>query len=313
MAHWLTRATKTSGAGLENADFWYSNAERLMAPLLFAAARSDRRIADVLRWLEEGKDALGEINEVLAKAEEPAAQRALTASWRREERQRSAIHTTAETVLAAYNDPFVAKETSRASFAPSEFLDGRKDTLYLVAPETEQERLRPLFSALVLQLLDAAYAKASISGRPLSPPLLVLLDEAANVAPIPNLAGLASSGAGQGIVLLTVFQDFAQVRDQYGELANSIINNHPGRMFTPGIGDPETMSYIASVTGHAEFADESRTAGEAGQRSTTEGTAYHALASPSEVREGEEASALFLYRQFPPVRVALRLPKIEDA
>jgi len=312
VANWLTRATKTSGAGLENAEFWYGNAERLLAPLLFAAANSDRRIADVLRWLEEGKEALGEVNEVLAQAEEPAAQRALGASWRREERQRSAVHTTAETVLAAYNDPFVAKETSRATYAPSESLDGRSDTLYLCAPETEQERLRPLFSAVVLQLLDAAYSKASSTG-PLSPPLLVLLDEAANVAPIPNLAGLASSGAGQGIQLLSVFQDFAQVRDQYGDVANSIVNNHTARLFTPGIGDPETMNYVASLTGHAEFTEHSRTAGEAGQRSTTEGTAYHALASPSEVREGAEASALLAYRQIPLIRIGLRLPKIEDA
>ncbi len=42
-----------------------------------------------------------------------------------------------------------------------------------------------------------------------------MLDEAANVAPIPDLDALASTGAGQGIQLVTVFQDIAQVNARY--------------------------------------------------------------------------------------------------
>jgi type IV secretion system protein VirD4 len=47
---------------------------------------------------------------------------------------------------------------------------------------------------------------APSTGRAIDPPLLLCLDEAANVAPLPNLDELASTGPGQGVQLLSVFQ-----------------------------------------------------------------------------------------------------------
>jgi hypothetical protein len=39
VAHWLGGAARTgSAAGLQDADFWFAAAEKLLAPLLFAAA-----------------------------------------------------------------------------------------------------------------------------------------------------------------------------------------------------------------------------------------------------------------------------------
>jgi type IV secretion system protein VirD4 len=305
VAHWLTRATQTGSDGIDNADFWYRTAERLIAPLLLAAATTKRPICDVLRWVEEGSGAVDEVNEALAAAGEVAAQRAWAASWDREERARSSVRTTAETILAAYADPFVAKETRRAAFGPGDLLGGDSNTVFLCAPETEQERLRPLFSTLIQQVIDAAYTAAARGGT-LDPPLLLLLDEAANIAPIPALAGLASTGGGQGIQLLTVFQDLAQIRKQYGDAASSIVNNHGARILTPGSGDGETLRYVVDVTGMGEFGQQSTTAGEAGRRSLTEGTTHQPIAPPSEVREGEQGSALMVYRGLPLARLDLR-------
>ena len=42
--------------------------------------------------------------------------------------------------------------------------------------------------------------------------LLMVLYEAANIAPVPELDVLASSGADQGLQLVTLVQDVAQVR-----------------------------------------------------------------------------------------------------
>ena len=54
------------------------------------------------------------------------------------------------------------------------------------------------------------------TGTPLDPPLLLVLDECANIAPLRDLATLASTGAGQGIQLISVFQDMAQIYAVYG-------------------------------------------------------------------------------------------------
>jgi type IV secretory pathway TraG/TraD family ATPase VirD4 len=51
---------------------------------------------------------------------------------------------------------------------------------------------------------------------------LIVLDEAANIAPVPDLDVIASTGAGQGIQLVTVFQDLVQGTAVYGGRAKTI-------------------------------------------------------------------------------------------
>ncbi|HYN36573.1 MAG TPA: type IV secretory system conjugative DNA transfer family protein, partial [Actinomycetota bacterium] len=104
-ASWLAGATTGRSAGLADAEFWYASAAKLLAPLLYAAARSGRTITDVVRWvnLQEEKQVL----EALTGAETAAIESA-RASFAREGRQKSSVYTTAETILAAYEDPVVA-------------------------------------------------------------------------------------------------------------------------------------------------------------------------------------------------------------
>ena len=155
----------------------------------------------------------------------------------RDERQRSSIYTTAETILEAYADPRVLERVERlATSIRSRFLDGGSHTLYLSSTVREQRRLRPLFVALIQSVVQAAYERAAATGRPLDPPLLVVLDEAANIAPLPDLDVLASTGAGQGVQLLTVLQDLAQAHDRWGrDRADTIVNNHRAKVI--GAGD----------------------------------------------------------------------------
>ena len=62
------------------------------------------------------------------------------------------------------------------------------------------------------------------------------LDEAANFARIPRLAGYGSSGPGQGIQLLLCYHDLAQLEAAYGlEEARTIWNNCRARLLLPRI------------------------------------------------------------------------------
>ena len=83
------------------------------------------------------------------------------------------------------------------------------------------------------------------TGRPIDPPLLLALDEAANIAPLPNLDEIASTGPGQGVQLLTILQNLSQAADRWGhDRAQTIIANHRARLFCSGIGDRATLDYL---------------------------------------------------------------------
>jgi type IV secretion system protein VirD4 len=311
VAHRFATSARSASGGLEDGDFWFAAAEKLLAPMLYAAATSGGGMANVMRWLDQVEMAETTVSERLSATGCEEAISAWEANWNREERQRSSIYTTAETIVAAYADPRVLDACSAAEYTPAELLDGNANTLYLCAPAHEQERLRTLFAVMVSELVAVIYEASAQTGKPIDPPLLIVLDEAANIAPIPDLDGLASTGAGQGIQLVTVFQDLAQVDAKYGKLADSVINNHRAKVFPSGIADPRTLRYISQVVGDGEFRQRSETAGEEGKASATESSQYRDLAPANVVRGAKPGSALLVYGHLPPARLTLR-PWFED-
>ena len=313
VAHWLASAAKSSTAGLQDADFWFANAEKLIAPLLFAANREAATMERVVGWLDEGPEACeAKVSRILDESGENRAARAFMATQNREERQRSSVYTTAETILAAFSDPRVAAETTGSDYTPEKLLAGA-NTLYLVAPRSEQDRLRTVFSALIQELLALVEERSTARGGPIEPYLLLLLDECANIAPFPNLAQTASTGSGQGVQLLSVFQDLAQVKARFGHSAPTIVNNHRATLLGRGVSDLETLDYFSRLIGPGEFEQRSVSTqrGERGHRSQTEGDTYRDLAPVHMLRQSQEAAALLVYGNLPPATIALR-PWYED-
>jgi type IV secretion system protein VirD4 len=225
----------------------------------------------------------------------------------RDERQRSSIYTTAETILEAYADPGVLAHSARSDIDAGDLLSGGKDALYLCAPVREQRRLRPVFVALLEEILDRAYELSSRLGKPLDPPLLVVLDEVANIAPLPDLDTLVSTAAGHGIQFVTVLQDLAQAYDRWGqERANTLINNHRARLFGAGLSDTRTLECVGRLLGDAEYPHRSTTSGGGAGTSVTASTVHRPLAPPQSLREAQPGTALLVYGTLPPVRIALR-------
>ena len=176
-------------------------------------------MADVLRWVDTQEAT--EVSLILERADVGEALDAARASWCRDERTRSSVYTTAETILA----PFADAGTSGALFEPVDLFGGIH-TLYLCAPAHDQRRLRGYFTALTQRVLPMPSHSATRAGEPLDPPLLVVLDEAAHIAPLAELDGLAATCASHGVQLVTVWQDLAQVRARYGARAPTVLNNH---------------------------------------------------------------------------------------
>ena len=122
--------------------------------------------------------------------------------------------------------------------------------LYLIAPQSEQARLSGVFTSLVMTLMtDAAdIAQSSPDGR-LPRPLLMMLDECANTAPIRELPQYLSTVRSMGITVVAIFQDLAQCEARYGELASSIVNNARGVLFLSGSKDRKTLELLRDLTG----------------------------------------------------------------
>ncbi len=301
MASDLADSAKADGIGADG-EFWYATAAKLLAPLLFAAAASHRSMADVVRWVDTQE--VGEVADILDGCGVTEAQVSARASWCRDERTRSSIYTTAETIL----EPFVVSarpQHSGGRFEPPELFGGRH-TLYLCAPAYDQRRLRGFFTALTQQVLNCAFARSIRAGSPLHPPLLVVLDEAAHIAPLGELDGLAATCASHGIQLVTVWQDLAQVRARYGARAPTVLNNHRAKLFLPGIADPDTLDYASRLIGDEETAVPQITRDHKGGRSTTTMRSPRRLLAPEDLRCLRRGEAVLVYGALPPARVKLR-------
>ncbi len=299
----LTELARSGGTSADG-EFWYSTAAKLLAPLLFAAATGGASMRDVARWVDTQ-----EVDEVLDRLEAAGVDDALwaaTAAFGREDRQRSSVYTTAETVL----DPLVAAASGVGpDIDPHRLLDG-DHTLYVCAPAHDQRSHRGVFVALVKQVLDAAFSRAARTG-PLDPPLLVVLDEAANIAPVAELDALASTCAGHGIQLVTVWQDLAQMHARYGARAPTVLNNHRARLFLSGIAEPSTLEHASALVGEREVPLGSLTVDGRGTRSSTTSTQRRRLLPPESLRQLGKGSGVLLYGELAPARVRL-VPWWED-
>jgi hypothetical protein len=77
--------------------------------------------------------------------------------------------------------------------------------------------------------------------------LLLVLDEAATVAPLDELDQLAATVSGLDVTLVTVVQDFAQLVARWGARAPTIVNNHTPRVVMGGLSDPTVGKYLPEM------------------------------------------------------------------
>jgi type IV secretion system protein VirD4 len=308
MASWLVEAAPAR-SGMTDGAFWFAAAAKLLAPLLLAASRSTgpapAGMAVVVRWNDTGD--YDEALDLLGAAGEVEAAVALEACAGRDDRLRSSVATTLETVLGPFADPVVAAATAHTDVDVPGLVAGR-GTLYLCGPSHEQFRVQGLFAGLVSTVVAAAVDHVHRSGRPLDPPLLLVLDEAANIAPLRDLDTLASTAAGLGIQLVTVCQDLAQLATRYGQdRGRTIANNHRAKLVLSGVSDLSTLDLVSGLAGEAAVREASESADlRDGRRTRTTTVTYRRLAPTDALRRIAPGRGVLVYGHLPAVRLALR-------
>jgi type IV secretion system protein VirD4 len=289
--------------------FWRPAGARYLAPLLLAAAHGDLTMREVLSWIAAESEE--EPAELLRASVGPGARMALEALrsvWGADARFRSSLTQTVATALDAWQEPQIAAATIGDSDIGARWLLGGANTLYLISPAEDQRRLSGLFCALLAEVIVGAFQRSSELGAPIEPALLLCLDEVANIAPLPNLDEIASTGPGQGVQLLTVLQNQSQAAGRWGsDRAQTIISNHRARLYCSGIGDQATLEHLRSTLGEQEVARVSRhRSGALSLGSKTTASELRPLAPAHRVRQARAQSALLVYGRLAPTWLTLR-------
>ena len=217
----------------------------LLASLLLAAAISGRAMSDVLRWAQRQDRA--EVTAAINVAGEPAAGDAFQSISALAEQRRGQVYASVLGVIAAYTDPTVKEASVATRFTAERLLDGMANTAYVNLPAHEQRRLGPLTVALVQDVVELAFERSRNRGAPLDPALLVVLDDAASSAALPQLDMYAANAGGHGVQLITAFRHLGQMKARYDDRAEAVFANHRAKVILSGVTDTETLALLSHL------------------------------------------------------------------
>jgi type IV secretion system protein VirD4 len=311
-------------------DFWLAQAEILLSGLLFVAYHAKRDMDAVCEWVltqdrpgdlgpgevRQALDKLNVSNNAMVALGSVEVSKSLMSVWEMEERTRSSIYATAQTVIWPWTDPGVAasarspkdKKGRRKPFVGVDlaWLLSGQNTMYLCSPIEDQRRLAPAFGGLLNDLINQAYRHVAATGQPIDPPLLVVIDEAGNT-PLRSLPEYASTLAGIGVLLVTIWQSLAQLEVAYGKASDTILTNHLTKVFYAGLSDPASLRYVDAVLGEAEVDTRSHSAAERARGGSDQFSTVRVPLAPAHVlRQMRRGDALLVHGTLPPAHVRTR-------
>lgn len=299
----------SNSKGLSDAQFWKNSGAAALSAYLHAAAlvmttpdeasamesgadleyvHAPVTMQTVVDWLTSVDLEPYEILRVHPGADRNAARALLDLFKAPTNTRGSIIKTLNESLRFMADEAIVEALTPHPTMAPFEiekFLRS-KDSLYLMSPPADtQSPVAPLLSAFATELYYAAML--AHSKRKLDPHLTMLLDEAANICPVP-LPEWLSYSAGSGVQIHTLGQSWPQIQARWGaEGAAQIWNNSKFKMLWPTSDDPVTYQQLIHLGGTVTITRDVIT--ENGKRTKKRVRAYevNALTNPgTQVPEG---------------------------
>lgn len=279
-------ATARPAAGVNEATHWSERAEVLLSALLHAAALSGSELDTVLRWVNRRE--CGDALRALDSSGAEMAHDMLSGILATERREQSGIFSTASGALSAYRPSSALQGARSPNFDPSRFVESG-DTVYVCAPSASQAALAPI----VVGLVDAVRMEALERDR-VDPPLLLALDEVANIAPLPSLPGVVSEGGSHGVVTLACLQDLSQARARWGPAADGFVTLFSSTLLMPGIADVGTLELASALAGRTPASGRSTTRRRWPAGSVTTTRPEHPRLAVDEVARGRPGHGLLL-------------------
>jgi type IV secretory pathway TraG/TraD family ATPase VirD4 len=307
----LAAGTGLSSGGVDSGGFWEGKTRTALQALLHAAAIDHRSPAELFRWTLDpvaAADAVAILN-----AEPSAATgwaESLQAMIDSDPRTRDSIWQGVSLALGSLADPRVLDAVSPGpgeSFDPETFIRER-GTLFLLATGSGAGASAALVAALVEDLIETARRIAARSpGARLDLPLLLALDEIANLSPLPSLPTLMAEGGGSGITTMPVLQSLSQARDRWNEhQASAMWDAAIVKVILGGASGSRDLQDVSSLIGERDETTDSVTLGDHGSRSNQRSIRRVPILPPDRIRRLPFGTGIVLLRAAPPIITDLR-------
>lgn len=245
-------------AGGQTNAFFDTAARDLVASLLLAAAcdgrplvSADPRRASVHQWLSNQNN--DEPVQVLRAHGHAMAAESLQGTLNLVPETRSGVYGGASQIMG-----FLLNEKAMRWAAPNAWLTelhvedliDSTDTLYLLSQEGRGSAT-PLMTALAVAVMEAAVARASACpGGRLPTPMLVMLDEAANVCRWSELPNQYSHFGSRGICVDTILQSWSQGRDAWGDNGiDKLWSSSNVKVYGGGVDDNQFLPMVSTLIG----------------------------------------------------------------
>ncbi|MEK0245318.1 TraM recognition domain-containing protein [Bifidobacterium mongoliense] len=302
----LAAGTGLSSGGVDSGGFWEGKTRSALQALLHAAAIDHRTPAELFRWTLDpvaAADAVAILNAAPTAATGWAE--SLQAMIDSDPRTRDSIWQGVSLALGSLADPRVLDAVSPGpgeSFDPETFIRS-KGTLFLLATGSGAGASAALVAALVEDLIETARRMAARSpGARLDPPLLLTLDEIANLSPLPSLPTLMAEGGGSGITTMPVLQSLSQARDRWNEhQASAIWDAAIVKVILGGASSSRDLQDISSLIGERDETTDSVTLGDHGSRSNQRSIRRVPILPPDRIRRLPFGTGIVLLRSAPPI------------
>ena len=243
---------------------WTERAQALLAPLLHAAALEGAEMRTVLTWVDRHQALPAQ--QVLAGGpgrSTELARNLLDGIVATDERELSGIWSTASGSLTGFRSDRALAATTDPDFDPADFVRS-SDTIYIAAPAHRQALVAPMVVGLIEDIRQATYERSAerMRAHRREPPVLLALDEVANIAPLPDLPSMVSEGGGQGLVIMACLQDLSQARHRWSARADGFPSLFGTTVVLPGIGDVRTLEALSALAGEEELPSRTVSAGQ---------------------------------------------------
>lgn len=296
-----------SGLGKStNNQEWAQQAEIILAYLLHAAALGKVSVATFARWGQSPALADGAV-EILERSPDatPGWAQNLKSEVTADSRTRSNKWMGVIGATAALNIPGVAEsldpKEGEESLDPKQFILD-KGTLYLLGSKSGGGAIAPFLIALMDEIVETARESAfRMEGNRLDPPMSLVLDEIANLAPWNSLPTIMADGGGVGISTLAVFQSPAQAGGQWGEHeSQALLDSAILRIQLGGSNNDVELRKFTELMGQRVVQQKSKSWSEAGTNKS-EQSVDKAVMQPSELRRLPVGYGLLLNRNARPI------------
>lgn len=224
-----------------NDPFWNRTAQGVFAAALLEGAYRGQTLQQIAHWLmtEKPEDVIQQLNESIY----PHVATLAGVGNLPEKTLGSVFGELKSHLLMWATDPGVERSTSRSDWSAETLEEGA--TIYLSVPEHLLAQYRPLWTVIFSQVIEHLSQRSE--GQ--NPPILLLMDEFAQLGQIPKFNEALSTLRSRNVHMMIFIQSMSQLDEIYGNNGRKIISDNCRYKLILGATDVETQKYFSELSG----------------------------------------------------------------